>query len=302
VTPALSIVVVAHDSEADLARLLASLARHVAAASQLLVVDTGSRDGSAARARAAGAELIKLEGNPGFGAANNAGVERAEAPVTALLNPDIALEHADLERLVARAARCRALFVPRLVGADGAVQKTAHPPPGRLEALGFALLGPALPPPLRLRAEPWRSARARPVGWAIAAALVARTDILRALGPFDPAAFLFYEDLDLCLRAAARGIPTVLDPGVVLRHRGGHSTGPAYEGEPYALLARRRREVVGARLGARALARDDLAQGVTFATRAAARRLVGRPATRPLAQLAALRAVRRAGARRTLGQ
>ncbi len=65
-------------------------------------------------------------------------------------------------------------------------------------------------------------------------------------------------------------MPTVLHPEVALRHTGGHSTGPAYAGEPFALLARRRREVVGTRLGRRALALDDLAQGLTFATRAVA--------------------------------
>jgi GT2 family glycosyltransferase len=76
--------------------------------------------------------------------------------------------------------------------------------------------------------------------------------------------------MELCLRAAAAGIPTVLHPEVALRHTGGHSTRPAYAGEPHELLARRRREVVGTRLGRRALALDDLAQGVTFATRAVA--------------------------------
>ena len=54
-------------------------------------------------------------------------------------------------------------------------------------------------------------------------------------------------------------------------HTGGHSTAPAYGGEPHALLARRRREVVTARLGRRAAALDDLAQATTFATRAAGR-------------------------------
>ena len=104
-----------------------------------------------------------------------------------------------------------------------------------------------------------------------------------------PRPFLFFEDLELCLRAAAAGVPTELHPEIALRHAGGHSTGPAYDGEPHALLARRRREVVGARLGRRALALDDLAQGVTFATRAIAHR--GRERER--AQLRALIHARR---------
>jgi GT2 family glycosyltransferase len=101
------------------------------------------------------------------------------------------------------------------------------------------------------------------VGWALAAALAAPTGLLRRLGPFDPDAFLFYEDMDLCLRARAAGVPTVLHPEVELTHTGGHSYGTADPG----LLARRRREVVGANLGARALRLDDAAQALEFGVR-----------------------------------
>ncbi len=158
--------------------------------------------------------------------------------------------------------------------------------PGGPEALLPAVL-PWLPPRLRRRAEPWRpdGSRPRAVGWAIAAALVARTATLRALGPFDPGAFLHYEDLDLCLRARRAGIPTVLHPGVVLEHAGGHSTGR----DPGRLRAeaRRRREVVRAQLGPRALGLDDAAQALTFLTRGA------RPGdARARAQLRALLAAR----------
>jgi hypothetical protein len=58
--------------------------------------------------------------------------------------------------------------------------------------------------------------------------------------------------------------------------------------EPYDLLAKRRREVVGTRLGSRARALDDGAQMLTFATRIAARRVLGRDAHRERAQLRAL--------------
>jgi GT2 family glycosyltransferase len=250
----LSVVTVIHDSAGELDRLLASIARHLSAQAQVIVVDSGSRDDGAARARAAGAKVVELDGNPGFGAANNAGIERARGDVTALLNPDVELLDAGLEQL-ATAARARdALHAPRLVGSDGAVQDSAHPLPGRPVGVARALA------PGPLRPEPWRARSEREVGWAIAAALVARTATLRALGPFDPAGFLFYEDLDLCLRARSAGVATVLHPDVALRHAGAHSTRPAFGGEPIAVLVARRREIVGRNLGPSALARDDLAQ------------------------------------------
>ena len=179
-----------------------------------------------------------------------------------------------------------ALVAARLLNPDGTIQKTAHPVPGTADAL-LLVPAPLLPRALRERAEPWRAARPRDVGWAIAAALAARTDTLRRLGAFDPTAFLLYEDLDLCLRARASGVPVELRPEVVLRHAGGHAVNRA--GEPLELHAQRRREVVRANLGAAAVARDDVAQALTFASRA----LVRGRTSRERRQLRALRAARR---------
>jgi len=288
-----TVVCVLHDSAPDLEMLLDSIDHHLTRRPQLVVVDTGSADDGPQMAGLRGAEVISLPGNPGFGAANNAGVARARGDVCVLLNPDVALVDAGLERLAAAARARDALHVPRLRSLDAEIQDSAHPLPGTLRALLPAVVPPALLPAReRVRAEPWRSDRPRPVGWAIAAALAARTATLRALGPFDPSAFLFYEDMDLCLRARAAGIPTLLHPGVELLHAGQHATrrlGP----EAIRMEARRRREVVRARLGPGALARDDLAQGLTFATRIAARTLQRRSAERERAQLRALLEARR---------
>lgn len=242
----ISVITVIHDSAPELERLLASIDRFVDPPPQVVVVDSGSSDDGAARARAAGTEVIELGGNPGFGAANNAGLARAQGEVVALLNPDVELLDGALASLAGAALRDDALHVPRLLNPDGSVQDSVHPVPGS----PAALLRAVTPGPL------WRAIGERAVGWAIAAAVVARASTLRALGPFDPEAFLFFEDLDLCLRARAAGVRTVLHPEVHLAHAGGHSTGP----EDIGVQVARRRAVVAANLGRRALARDDAAQ------------------------------------------
>lgn len=292
-----SIVVVLHESAPTLPALLASIAAHGPPGAQLVAVDTCSADEGAALARAGGAELVELEDNPGFGAANNAGLARVRHPVTVLLNPDCELLDPSLARLAAHAATDpQALHVPRLLDADGSVQRSAHPLPGTVGALLPALAHPPLlPRALRERVEPWRAERGRTVGWAIAACLAASTATLRELGPFDPRLFLFAEDLDLCLRARARGIPTRLHPDLRVRHLGGHSTRAAYAQEPHAEIAARRREVLERTRGSGARRLDDGAQALTFATRLAARRVLRRPADRERAQLAAqLAVIRRA--------
>jgi N-acetylglucosaminyl-diphospho-decaprenol L-rhamnosyltransferase len=289
-----AIVTVAHNSEADLARLLDSLARLERQPRRVVVVDSGSSDAGAALAAERGAEVVDLGANRGFGAGCNAGLERVSEAVTALVNPDVELLDAGLETLVSEAAHRDALIVPRLLNVDGSRQDSAHPPPGTLEGLVPALLPrPLLPGPLRRRYEPWRSEAPRRVGWAVAACMVAPTSLLRRLGPFDPNAFLFYEDMELCLKARARGIATILRPEIRLRHLGGTSTERALGRDALDLHARRRREVV-ARRGRVALALDDASEAATFALRAAARRLTGRGGEVERARLEALRRARRA--------
>lgn len=290
-----AVLTVIHDSARELERLLASIERFLRPPPRVIVVDSGSTDAGADVARAAGAEVVELDGNPGFGAANNAGLARVSAPVTALLNPDTELLDDGLTKLVAEAATRNALLVPRLLNPDGSVQDSAHPPPGTIEALiPAALPRPLLPGPLRRRYEPWRSNRPRPVGWAIAACVVARTDLLRRAGPFDAGAFLFYEDLELCLRAAELGAPTLLRPNVRVRHLGGTSVARALGDDALALAASRRREVVSG-ISQRALALDDLAQAVTYGTRALARTVLRRDASYDRAQLRALGSAVRTG-------
>jgi N-acetylglucosaminyl-diphospho-decaprenol L-rhamnosyltransferase len=294
-----AVVTVTHNSRSDLGRLLDSLDRELPERPQLIVVDSGSSDGSAELASERGAQVVELDGNAGFGAGCNAGIALVDTPVTALVNPDVELLDGGLAELAARALATDAILAPRLLNLDGTTQDSAHPPPGRLDDLVPALLPrPLLPPPLRRRYEPWRSDRPRRVGWVTAACLLARTDLLRRLGPFDERAFLFYEDMELCLTAARQGVPTILQPDVRVRHLGGTSTGRALAGEDDLLLrAERRREVVASE-GRMRLALDDAAQAATFASRAMARRLSRRGGDHELGQLRALRMARQRRLRR----
>lgn len=295
-----SVVIVLHDSAPDLERLLRSIDEHlVPQAPQVICVDSGSTDAGAgvAVAQRHGADVVVLDGNPGFGAASNAGLRLARHSVTVLLNPDIVvLDPVSLPALAGLAAAQDALHVPRLLNGDGTIQDSAHPRPG---SAGHALLAlthpPRLPSALRVAAQPWRAGDDRRVGWAIAACVAARTATLRELGPFDPETFLFYEDLDLCLRAAAADRPTILHPDLVLRHAGQHSTGPAFAGEPFDVLARRRRAVVRANLGTSGARRDDLLQALTFGTRVLATRLTRRAPGPARDRLRALRRALRDG-------
>jgi GT2 family glycosyltransferase len=281
-----SVVIVLHNSAPELAALLQSIDAHLAARPQVICADSGSTDDGASVAREWGAEVLVMDGNPGYGAANNAALDLVRADTTVLVNPDCRLIDDGLSRLAQAGSERRALLAPRLLNDDGTLQDSAHPLPGGYDGYLAALTAPRLlPAKLRDRLQPFRSQTKTEVGWAIGACLAARTSLLRQLGPFNADDFLFAEDLELCLRARALGIPTIFEPSVALVHSGAHTNRAESEQERFNLQARRRREVILQQLGEGALRRDDRTQALTFSARAA----LGRDAARNKMLLAALR-------------
>jgi N-acetylglucosaminyl-diphospho-decaprenol L-rhamnosyltransferase len=293
-----ALVTVIHNSRDELRAFLASVERHLPAA-QVVVVDSGSSDGGADVARAwrdGGATVVDMGANVGFGSASNAGVQAADRAVTVLINPDAELLDGSLDELARelRPGTADRLLVPVVVGTDGKRQDVAQLEPGSPWLALHALVPPsAMPAQVARVVDPWRADRPRRVGWAVGACVAARTDTLRRLGPFDPAVFLYAEDLELSLRAADAGVETWFWPAARVLHHGGHSTAKAFGGEAFDLLARRRRQVVRELRGERRQAIDDALQLITFADRIALKRLAGRPAARERRQLGALLRARR---------
>jgi GT2 family glycosyltransferase len=185
-------------------------------------------------------------------------------------------------------------LAPLVLSPGGARQDTVHPAPGSAADLVFSVVPPAVVPgALGVWLAPWRSAEPRRVGWAVGCALVARTETLRRLGPFDERIFMYGEDMELGLRALEQGVQTWFWPQARVLHHQAHSSRQAFGGEPFERLARARHDAVLRRLGSGRARLDDVAQAATFGSRIVLKRLLGRPAAREQRQLQALRAVRR---------
>ncbi|HEY5317703.1 MAG TPA: glycosyltransferase, partial [Solirubrobacteraceae bacterium] len=86
----LSIIIVAHDSLADLRAALPPLLAELDPEDEVIVVDSGSCDGLAGELEhiAPPARLITAPGNVGFAAGANLGGAAAQGELIVLLNPD----------------------------------------------------------------------------------------------------------------------------------------------------------------------------------------------------------------------
>ena len=91
----------------DEAAALQALLPRVPSCFRVVVVDNGSRDGTADVARALGATVVR-EGRPGYGAAVHAGVEAATADLVAVMDGDGSFDPVDLLPLVADVTEGRA--------------------------------------------------------------------------------------------------------------------------------------------------------------------------------------------------
>lgn len=192
----------------------------------VVVVDNGSTDGSADAVRADFPEvtLLELGGNVGFGPALNRAVAAHPAERIALLNSDVECEPGFCEALLA--------------GLGEGVEMVAgvllqEREPGLIDSAGVVadrtLMGFD-----HLHGEPVGAAAGAgaPLGPTGGAALY-RREAWEAVGGFDERIFLYYEDLDLALRVAARGGRCALAPEARALHAYSPGLGAA-SGAKYA--------------------------------------------------------------------
>jgi hypothetical protein len=244
-----SIVIVSFNAREHLERCLDAVAGD---AHEVVVVDNASADGSPAlvRERFPSVRLVELEENIGFGAANNVGMEAASGDWFLLLNSDAWPVDDAIERLAAFGdAHPRAGIVgPRLRNTDGSLQPSVrgHPTLWRI-ATEYLFLRRLAPRSRALNAfygGGFDHGSVREVEVLKGAVLFVRREASQAVGGFDPAYFMYGEEMDLCYRVREAGWSVVFDPEAEFVHVGGVSTGARWGDRP-AFGAMRRDQLRG---------------------------------------------------------
>lgn len=201
----LGVVIVTHDSAADLEACIGSVRSHADAANvDITVCDSGSIDDVEAVARRLTVRFLPGP-NRGFAAAANRGIAAAAqsgAPYVLLLNPDARIVNGSLAHLVAECdRRPRAGIVTgRLLDQQGQLIPNMGLPATPREYWRMALTG--------WGNWDWTTSHydaERTCAWVEGSFLLARRETLDELGGFDERFFLYSEEIDLCHRARSAG-------------------------------------------------------------------------------------------------
>ncbi|RUR01336.1 glycosyltransferase family 2 protein [Labedella endophytica] len=230
------VVTVTYNSGDHLTSFLDSLAGASTGDLRVVISDNGSTDGAPQRESAArGGDVRVLENaeNLGYGKAVNRAAAGATEDWILIVNPDVVMHPGSIDDLVAEAAARPEVGVvgPRILDGEGNTYPSARPLPRLFLGIGHGVLSTVAPN------NPW-SRRYRPAdlaavdhpfdtGWLSGACLLVRRDVFEAIGGFDDAFFMYFEDVDLGRRIGQAGYLCRYTPAAVVTHVGAHSTSHA---------------------------------------------------------------------------
>jgi N-acetylglucosaminyl-diphospho-decaprenol L-rhamnosyltransferase len=195
--------------------------------------DNASSDGSADAVAASfptGVKLVRSPENLGFAAANNAAAATTRTPWLLLLNPDTETHPRAIENLLrfARAHPEAGIVGGRTVFADGSLNIASCWNRMTLWSLFCRAIGLSriFPNSRWLNPEAiggWRRDSVRHVDIVVGCFLMIRAQVWHELGGFKAKYFMFGEEADLCLRAAALGYRPMITPDAQIVHHVGAS-------------------------------------------------------------------------------
>ena len=218
-------VIVNWNSAADLCECLESLERQTSAPYEIIVVDNGSSDGSAARVRERfpAVKLIENTENLGFAPAVNQGIALARGEWVATLNNDTIADARWIERLQAAASA-------PLSAAEGAEELgmlqsciVFKDRPETLNSTGLLLFKDATAADRGVRtpsaqADDWPVEIFCPTAGAAAYRRSMLERVRLPAGVFDSTFFMYYEDVDLGWRCRLAGFRARYVPDAVVYH------------------------------------------------------------------------------------
>ena len=228
-----SIIIVSFNVKEYLEKCLASVYRETRGLSfEIFVVDNASSDDSVGMVRELFPEvmLILNRGNYGFAAANNSALKECTGNFVLFLNPDTEIKENAIEKLLKymKANPSVAVAAPKLLNEDGSLQLLSKKFPSLYSDYMEALFLDAAFPKSKifnpLFMGLWPHDSTRDVDQPAGACLLVSMYMLIKAGFYDENFFMYYEDVDLCLRIKKAGGRIVFLHDAAVVHHGGKSS------------------------------------------------------------------------------
>lgn len=227
------VVTVTYNSSETIGPFLKSVRQHLGKAVEVVVVDNASADAEQTRAisESYSARFVPAPSNLGYGSGMNLGVSHLSSNVATIVlsNPDLTFESNILLPIskLFDAQPKLGIAGPQIREDDGEIYPSARAFPSLRIGIGHALFS-------RIWLNnPWTRAyhsgaidytKTSYPGWLSGACLVVKKSTFTDISGFDSAFFMYFEDVDLCLRAAQAGWGRVFVPEAQVTHLGSHST------------------------------------------------------------------------------
>lgn len=208
---------------------------------RVVVVDNASGDGSAetlaqaipARGWSDWTTFVPSDRNGGFAYGNNLALRTALAgsqrpQYLMLLNPDTVVRPGAVQTLVTFMDQHPQVGIAgsRLEHPDGTPQLSSFRFPSPLSELEATLrMGPASKLLARWKVAPGIPDQACEVDWVAGASFIVRDKVLDAIGLLDESYFMYFEEVDFCLRAKRAGWPCWYVPESRVVHLIGRASG-----------------------------------------------------------------------------
>jgi N-acetylglucosaminyl-diphospho-decaprenol L-rhamnosyltransferase len=213
----------------------------------VVVVDNNSSDNSRTIVDSTDACWLPAGSNLGYGRAANLGVQSPGAKAAEYLlicNPDVEVFPPAVRQLVDVLDNDRSIGIvgPAITNPDGSLYPSARTFPDMVDAVGHGLLGMIAPRnrfTRRYRMLDWDHGELAKVDWVSGACFLARRAAWDSVGGFDPAYFMYMEDVDLCWRIGRAGWGVAYQPAAKVLHIQGVSA----DRHPYRMLAAHHRSM-----------------------------------------------------------
>jgi N-acetylglucosaminyl-diphospho-decaprenol L-rhamnosyltransferase len=242
----ISIIIVNWNSVAYLQACVRSVYQHTRGLHfEILVVDSASFDGCGEMLAREYPQVrfIQSDKNLGFARSNNLAARSAEGRFLLFLNPDTELREPALDKLLAAAGALpdAGVLGARLLNSDGTLQTSCLQafPTVANQVLDAELLRQWFP-----RSRVWGTAALYAesldpcrVEGVSGACLMTPRAVFDQVGGFCEDYFMYYEDMDYCLKVRRAGRNNYYVPTAVVVHHGGKSSGGEYSRSASVVMA-----------------------------------------------------------------